>query len=141
MKTLRSLRAVLLGAAAASVVAVAPLAAQAGDPAAGRSDSRPQQRRARNRLTAEELTEGNFGNVFQAVEVLRPNWFRVRGNSSMSRPEMIRVYIDGTPRGSVASLRQVPVTSVQSIEYLSGTQATQRFGTDHNLGAILVTSR
>jgi hypothetical protein len=97
--------------------------------------------RPRNRITAEEIAEARYANAYQLVEGLRPGWLRIRGRNSISRTEFVRVYVDGTPRGGVGVLRQIPVTSLRAVEHLTGAEATQRFGTDHGAGAILITSR
>lgn len=92
-------------------------------------------------ITREELSESHYPDAFAAVEALRPSWLRQRGSSSFSRPEYIKAYHDGMPLGSVAGLRRVATDEILSIQWLNGSDATQRFGTDNGSGAILVTTR
>jgi hypothetical protein len=56
---------------------------------------------------------------------------------TQGRQEIV-VYIDQTRMGGPSSLSQIPITEVKEIQYLSGTDATQRFGTGHGSGAIIV---
>jgi hypothetical protein len=55
--------------------------------------------------------------------------------------EQIKVYQDGVPSGGLGSLSQISTAAIISIHYLDGMAATQRFGTDHGNGAILVRTR
>jgi hypothetical protein len=43
--------------------------------------------------------------------------------------------------GGPGALQQINASAIESISYRDGSTATQRFGTDHGNGAILVTSR
>lgn len=95
-------------------------------------------RRDPNRITAEELAEANQTDLYSVVQALRPRWMQVRGRASMALSEVVRVYVDGVPAGSPAALRSVQTRSVRSVRYLNGTVASQRYGTDHGAGAILV---
>ena len=52
----------------------------------------------------------------------------------------IRIYVDGARRGdSTSELRRIRVSDVDEMRFLSAREATMRFGTDHQEGAILVT--
>ena len=53
-------------------------------------------------------------------------------------PVSIKVYVDGSLRGGTYVLRDLMSHSVVSIMYLDGSDATTRFGTNHENGAILV---
>ena len=100
-----------------------------------------KRKRNANMLTADEIRETNAANAYDAVSRLRPNWLRKRGVSSINREGTILVYQDGLRFGGPGSLQQINASAIESISYLDGTAATQRFGTDHGNGAILVTSR
>ena len=43
--------------------------------------------------------------------------------------------------GGPDMLQQIPITEFKEIRYLSATDATQRFGTGHTAGAIIVTRK
>ena len=98
---------------------------------------------SRNVLTAEEISRITVGNVYEAIEQLRPEYLRSRGAISFRSASAPRaaVYLDAVYFGTLASLRNIRATQVMLIEYLSASEATTRFGTNHAGGAILVTSR
>jgi len=55
--------------------------------------------------------------------------------------ESIKVYLDGSLMGGPEQLRQIQVRSISSIRFLDGLEATNRWGLDHGLGAIVVSTR
>ena len=96
---------------------------------------------SRDRITADELANIDVQNALQAVQRLRPNFLQNRGGaaSSLSQgPQDVVVYVDQTRMGGPSTLAQIPITDVKEIQWLSGTDATQRFGTGHGSGAIIV---
>ncbi len=97
-------------------------------------------RRDPNRITAEEIERAHFNDVFDLVRALRPNWIQTRGAMSIQDPTAgeVVVYVDGMRVGGAQHLRQVRVGDVASIQYLSGPDASSRFGLGHIGGAILV---
>ena len=95
-------------------------------------------RRNSNRITTEEVQAATQTDAFSLVQSLRPHWFRVRGPSSINRPSYVKVYQDGMLIGGVEALRRINRGAVASAEYLDAPSATQRYGTDHASGAILV---
>ena len=81
--------------------------------------------------------------LLELIQRLRPFWIKpARGPSSInlgtSQPV---VYVNNSRMGSPAVLRQYTATSIREIRHLRGTDASMRFGTDHENGAILVTLR
>lgn len=78
--------------------------------------------------------------AYQAVRRLRPQWLRRRGVSSMRSPGsgQIVAYVDGVRAGGAEALERVQAVVVVEMEYLSGPEATTRFGAGHGGGAILV---
>jgi outer membrane cobalamin receptor len=83
-------------------------------------------------------------NALQAVQRLRPNFLQTHGGMSSSMtlgPQDVVVYVDNTRMGGPSALSQIPITEVKEIQYLNGPDATQRFGTGHGSGAIIVTRR
>jgi hypothetical protein len=88
------------------------------------------------RLTAEELTDHQDLDLFQVIRQLRARWLTSRGRGT---PVIV---VDGTPRqGGTDELRSLRVSDVQELRYLSASDATTRFGTGYEAGAILVTTR
>jgi hypothetical protein len=95
----------------------------------------------RSLLTIEEITRTGSQDAYTAVQSLRPTWLTKRGTSSVNLTETIKVYLDGNLMGGPDYLRQIPTNSISSIRHLDGLEATQRYGLDHGVGAILVFTR
>ena len=94
----------------------------------------------RSILSGEEVREGRFTSAFDVVDALRRDWLQMRGTNSFTHPTEIQVYLDGARLGTVASLREIPATSVAQIQHFNGMDATARWGLDHGQGVIYVTS-
>ena len=89
-----------------------------------------------NRLTAEDLVDVQELDLFEAIRQLRGRWLNSRGRGT---PEVV---VDGAPRQSgIDELRSLRVSDVQEVRYMSASDATTRFGTGYEAGAILVTTR
>lgn len=137
--------ATLLLAAAGCATAASPAASDS--PTAQRTaipGAQAQQQRVRrdpNRIGREEIEAADQMDVLSLVQAHRPGWLRTRGKTSIRSPEYIQTYRDGISLGGVGVLRQIDTRSVSEIRYLNGIAATQRFGTDHGSGAILVSTR
>ncbi len=114
------------------VLALLALATAAG------ADAQDVRSRETNRLTRADLAEMNTTDALDAVRSLRPNWLNQRGQGSFRGGVPVRVYIDGVPRGTAEALRAVPLHTIASIQYLGSREATQRWGTDHASGVIMV---
>ena len=100
-----------------------------------------------NSLTAEEIAEVAALTAYEAIEFARPQWLRPRSlragatqamGSDIAGPV---VYMDGIRAGTAEDLRRLRADRVVLMEYMSPSDATTRFGTNHDLGAILVTTR
>lgn len=124
---------------AALAAALAGVAGTATACASGRSVS--ESRRDQRALTAEELQASGYQDAFSAVQALRPQWLWTRGTTSINLSESVKVYLDGSLMGGVEQLRQIPVRSIASIRHLDPLEATNRWGLDHGLGAIMVSTR
>lgn len=92
----------------------------------------------RNVITAEEIAAASQADAYELVQSLRPAWLRMRGQSSISRPEAVMAYRDGMQIGTAAALRQIPRHGITRIQRFDGMVATQRWGTGHGNGAIEV---
>jgi len=105
------------------------------------ASSPSRSRSSRDVITSEELAKLDVQNALDAVRRLRPNYLQTHGGASSSitqGPQDVVVYVDNTRMGGPASLAQIPITDVKEIQYLNGTDATQRYGTGHGSGAIIV---
>lgn len=139
------------------VLVVAAVVGAAADPAAARAQEAAvpgpvsavavapvapaKAKRKSSLITYEEIREANAPTAYEAVSRLRAAWLRKRGVSSLNREGGILVYQDGMRFGGIAALRQMNASQIESISFLDGTQATQRYGTNHGNGVILVTTR
>ncbi|HEX8212367.1 MAG TPA: hypothetical protein VF584_19485 [Longimicrobium sp.] len=123
-------------AGAPAAVSAPPAAAQTAAAPAARAP-----RRDRNKVTEEELAGRTESDTYSFIQKARPQWLRVRGQSSMSISEQVWVYRYGAKIGGVGALRNVALSEVREIQYLDGSAATARFGPDHGSGAILLITR
>lgn len=96
---------------------------------------------ARHVVTAGEISNSTATNAFDLIRRLRPRWLKPRGQVSLGRQVSVVVYVNGRPAGGTGILADISIESVRELRYLTGSEATQRFGTDHGEGAILVTLR
>lgn len=105
----------------------------------------PGQRRSSpvdlNLITTEEMQATRYSSAFQVVQSLRPQWLRLRGPTSFSARESIKVYLDGSLLGGPEQLQQITTKSISSIRFLDSNEATLRWGLDHGQGAIVVSTR
>jgi ABC-type glycerol-3-phosphate transport system substrate-binding protein len=132
-----SLAGSLLAAACASSTGGSPSATQQSQ-----AESRP--RFERDRITAEELATVNVQTALEAVQRLRPQFLQTHGGGTTSMTQgkqNVVVYVDQTRMGGPSSLADIPITDVKEIQYLNGPDATQRYGTGHGSGAIIVTRK
>jgi len=108
--------------------------AQAGTPTAS-------ARRNANVISGEELSKSGAQDVYRAIQMLRPGWFRSRARTSLgqgSSAEGLSVYFENTRYGPVESLQQLPVNGISEVRFLDPSEATNRYGTGHSMGAIVI---
>lgn len=119
------------------------------------STGEPRSSSNRSIITEAEVSASAASNAYDLVQSLRPRWLTTRGQQTLTTvqrqtadgdvEEMARtslvVYLDGARMGNVDHLRNVSTRDIRSLERLSAGQATQRFGTDHPHGAILISTR
>lgn len=145
MPILRRTRVVsLLFATLAVLPACASTSGGGGDSTSGatRTVGAPGDRRSRDLLTEADIQEAGVGSTYDIVQRLRPAWLRTRSSgTTRSAPQYAIVYLDGTRIGGLEALRRVNSTDVQTIRYLSGPDATTRYGTGHEGGAILIDTK
>ncbi len=81
-------------------------------------------------IIAEEIATTNARNAQEVIERLRPMWLnRMPGTLYMND-----VYTS-------LSLRDIEAGEIRSIEFLTATDATTRFGTNHARGAIVIKTK
>lgn len=128
--------------------AIATLAAcSSGSGSASGTASTPIRRGGQNLITADEITASGAGleTAFDIVQRLRPSMLRPRtssfGTNNQAQQVPVVVYSDDVRLGTVENLRTIPATQVHEIRYISATDATQRWGTNHSSGAIQVITK
>jgi len=102
-------------------------------------------RGARDVITEEELASTSATNALDAVRQLRPQMLQSRGPTTLGNAADAgtgpAVFLDGQRFGGLNELASISVTDIREIRYLSGPDATQRFGTGYTQGAILVSRK
>jgi hypothetical protein len=130
-------------------IAAAGCASSGSSSAAPQGEARPTRaRRDPNLITREEIEGTPANNALQIIQRLRPNFLNVRGTSTFGNaadPGIV-VYTNGVKIGSVtpgdkSALEGIQSQDIKQIQYMSAEDATQRFGTGHVHGAILITVR
>jgi len=104
-----------------------------------KSASLPQ--RDRNVITGEELIEGHFITVYDAVEALHAPWLTPRGPDSFVAPSEVLVYLDNVKLGGVSNLRNLNLHIIRYVRHYDGIAATARWGVGHAAGVILVATQ
>lgn len=92
-------------------------------------------------ITQEQLNQGGFANVYDAVQALHGNWLRARGADSFGQSGQVQVYMDGTRVGGVENLRSIRTVEVAYVRFYDGITAGMRWGLGHQHGVIYVSSR
>lgn len=98
-------------------------------------------------ITLETIRQTTSSNVFQLIQSERPGWLRRRGGITMRTGEdgledtPIIVYVDSGRFGTLADLANLSVQGITEVRRLSAGDATQRFGTGHPRGAIVISTR
>jgi len=92
-------------------------------------------------VTMEELNKARtYPNLYEALQALRPGWFR-RFPTRLSGPEGdIVVYLDRQRLGGPETLRDIQLSAVTGVRYYGPSEAQGAFGLGHTHGAIQVTS-
>lgn len=116
---------------------------------ASSTDTREDSSRHRaDLITWEDIEESGFiyGDAYQLVQRLHPEWLRRRGGrlNTNEYQEMMEgdivVYVNDVRMGGPTILREVHADSIEEIRYLDTATAT-RLGTGHQHGALLVQTR
>lgn len=128
---MRATRGLLILAALLSLTACA---ARGNADASGRSDL----------IAFEELeAQGEYSNLYDVIQVLRPRWLRPQGgpDTFSQRTGQVQVHMDGNWMGDVGVLRGLSPAGVTSISWMKPLDASSRYGLDHSHGAIIVSTR
>jgi hypothetical protein len=96
-------------------------------------------------ITAQQLEELGPGiSAYEAIERLRPTWLRDRGVNSASpayaNDTMPKLHVDQTPF-PLDNLKSMRTTDIETMQFMSSTDATTRYGTGYVNGLIEVRTR
>ena len=110
-----------------------------------------------NQIVREELQGAQAANAYELIQALRPQWLREKGHETIRTQQVERpngrgrievattsaepgiiVYINDSRFGDVDALHDIPVTGLGSLEFISPTKATLRWGSGHTKGVIVV---
>lgn|SRR5512146_2405756 len=127
----------------ATLAAVATMAACASGSGGGSSSSSP--RMDAYVITAAEIANVGATDAYEAVQKLRPNFMRERGQTSLSDPGSTdvtpNVYLNDTKVGDISALKDIPTDNIVTIKYWNDKEAQARFGVGNVSGVIQVTTR
>ena len=85
-----------------------------------------------------ELASFSGGSGFDAVRLLRRRWMEVQTVSIIFGPVYARVVIDGTSRGELGELHLLSTEDIETMRFLSASDATTKYGTGYLGGVIEV---
>lgn len=90
-------------------------------------------------ISAEQIASINAVTIYDAVEQLRPNWLRRRGEQSIMNPGAgVVVYFNDTRYGDVSSLRSLQSNIAVAVRYFDAAAAQFRFGLGNSHGVIQI---
>jgi hypothetical protein len=118
--------------------------AQAGEPQTTAVPASNRPRKDPNLITEQEIASRPTLTARQIIEQLRPQFLRVRGTTTLGNAatqDVIWVYVDGTRHGTLEVLSNIGANEIREIRYLNPSEATNRYGTGHVQGAILITRK
>lgn len=96
-------------------------------------------RRSANTITADEISAAQgIVSVYDAIQRLRPQWLTTSRARSVGTQDELLVYLDTNRYGTIESLRQLPIGGITELRYLNAAEATNRFGTGHSGGVIVI---
>ena len=111
-------------------------------PASTSQSASTSERRDATVLARAELESNPGRTLYDHIRRVRPQWLSTRGPTTIAQAERgIVVYRDGVRVGGLSTLQDIMTDVVESVRYLSGPEASSRYGLDHQNGAILVVTR
>ena len=94
-------------------------------------------------LTRDEIITSSATTALELLQQLRPQFLRSRGATSLQnpRPTYPVVYMNEVRHGGVESLRTIMAEEISEVRFISGADATTRWGTGHGAGVIQILAR
>jgi hypothetical protein len=126
-----------------SAVLVLGLAACSAATQNGSVDPQVASSQSSDVISQAELESAGVTDAFQAINRLRPMFLRRLRETSQVVPgrSLLEVYLDDLKLGGLETLQTMPIESIKSIRYLTSSEATIRWGTNHTGGVILLTTK
>jgi hypothetical protein len=119
------------------ISAAAILCACAANPDRAKSGDRRDQ----TRLSAADIRSADPNlTLFDLISRVRPEWLRKRPGTALQGTLDVVVYRDDVRAGGPETLKDIRLDIVDSARFLTGPEATGRFGLNHPHGAILVST-
>ena len=98
--------------------------------------------RDQSRLSAADIQAADPNlTLYELVSRLRPQWLTRRPGTALQGQMDVVVYRDDIRAGGPEALREIRLDIVSQVRYLTGPEATGRYGLNHPHGAIVVTTR
>ncbi|HEX6574219.1 MAG TPA: hypothetical protein VF042_04545 [Gemmatimonadaceae bacterium] len=96
----------------------------------------------RNNISTDEIRQvSNPGwSAYDLISKVRPDWLRSRSAQTLREPDPIFavIYVDDIYHGELESLKDITVSRVESVQFISAYDTTARFGQTYQGGAIMV---
>ncbi len=123
------------------VSACASSASSPDTPFGGEFETSAEASQGNSRLIVRAQLQPHVGrSAYEAVELLRPRWLQPRGTPTYGS-SYAQVVIDRTVRRELADLNRMSTDDIETMRYLSASDATTRYGTGYFGGVIEVTTR
>lgn len=100
-------------------------------------------------ITAEDIerVRPSVGSAYDAVQLLRPRWLKAReiltlpSSGADMRMQEIHVYLDDRDMGDLDFLKSIPAGQVYTLQFMSLTETSVRFGASSGPGIVLTLRR
>ncbi len=94
-------------------------------------------------ITREQIEMLPDGTAYTVIQRFRSSWLRARtqGSFGNAQPAYAVVFVDQMQYGDIDSLGRISSTEIETIEYISATDATTRYGTGYMGGIIRINTR
>jgi len=126
-----------------SALLLTSLAACASAPINGSADEIQPTGRSSDVIGYPEMASSGAHDALQAITRLRPFFLNRGREMSPSKPNvsLLQVFLDDIKLGGLETLQGIPIESIKSIKYLTSSEATLRWGTNHTGGVILLSTK
>jgi hypothetical protein len=93
-------------------------------------------------LSRDDLTAvAGQSNLYDVLHAQRPNWLVARSQNSFMNPGRVQVYLDDVRIGGVDQLRNISMQGIDHVQWYDPITASSRWGLNHEMGAIVVSTR